>query len=90
MRDHADNPRPDCFGQLDTVFPKTADGLRQSPPTCMRCRHKTDCLRSAVQGTGGIEVHEEALQRAYRSGATSFLERWSRKKRLSRRRRQSS
>jgi len=88
MKKRPASARPDCFGHLDTVFPKTADGLRQSPPACMRCRHKTDCLRSAVQGAAGVEVHEEALQRAYRSGVISFFERWSRKKRLSRRRKQ--
>jgi len=59
-----------------------ADGLRASPPACMRCPHKTDCLRSAVRDDGGRRMRREAVDRAYRSGAIGFLERWSRRKML--------
>ena len=75
--------RPDCFGDLGTVFPMGPDGFRESPPDCMRCPHKTDCLRAAVQGKKGKTVRREAIDRAYRSGKISFLERWSRRKMLS-------
>jgi hypothetical protein len=73
---------PACFGDLDTVFPKGEDGLRHSPEACMACAHKTECLRSAMQGGQGLRVREETVDRAYASGRLSFFERWSRKKEL--------
>jgi hypothetical protein len=75
---------PYCFGRLDTVFPLGKDGLRHTPESCMVCFCKTECLREAVRGPEGIQVHEEKVERAYRSGTINFFERWSRKKTLSR------
>jgi len=71
---------PVCFGVLEQVFPKCADGLRQSPDRCMNCRFKVDCLRKAVSGPDGNRVREEVIDRAYGTGAISFFERWSKKK----------
>ncbi len=71
---------PSCFGDLDTVFPMKDDGLRHSPDTCYPCKHKTPCLKSAMGSAKGMDVREEAVDRAYTSGAIGFLERWSRKK----------
>jgi hypothetical protein len=68
---------PECFGQLDTVFPLGEDGLRHSPETCLKCLHKTDCLRTGV--------HQEHVDRSYNSGMIGFMERWSQKKNISRR-----
>ena len=82
MKPSAPPEKPGCFGELDTVFPMGADGLRASPPQCMQCPHKTACLRAAVQGKKGTTVRREAIDRAYRSGAIGFLERWSRRKML--------
>jgi len=76
---------PPCFGDLDTVFPKGNDGLRNTPETCLACTHKTECLRSAMEGAEGLKVREEYMDRAYASGIMSFLERWSLKKDLKRR-----
>jgi transcription elongation factor Elf1 len=76
---------PACFGNLEIVFPETDDGLRASPETCMICRQKTECLRTAMQGSSGINVREAAVDRAYSSGSMGFVERWSRKKELNRR-----
>ena len=73
---------PDCFGQLDTVFPKAKDGLRHTPEECLDCPEKVECLRTAVQGKNGVVVREEKLDRAYASGHIGFLERWSRKKKI--------
>ncbi len=73
---------PSCFGKLDTVFPLAEDGLRHTPESCMVCFCKTDCLRAAVRGPEGIKVKEEQVKRAYSSGTISFVERWSRKKAL--------
>ena len=50
----------------------------------MVCFCKTDCLREAVKGPEGIQVHEERVERAYNSGTISFFERWSRKKTIAR------
>ena len=75
----------DCFAQLETVFPMGKDGLRDTPETCLACRHKTECLRTAMKGSSGITVREAAVDRAYTSGSMGFLERWSRKKELNRR-----
>lgn len=76
---------PQCFGQLDKVFPIGNDRLRHTPQDCLECRDKTECLRSAVKGDEGIKVHEEKVDRAYDSGTIGFFERWSRKKNLHRR-----
>lgn len=73
---------PVCFGKLETVFPKGEGGLRSTPETCFKCSYKTACLRSAMEGAGGLKVREEMVDRAYESGIMSFLERWSKKKGL--------
>ena len=73
---------PYCFGELDTVFPMAEDGLRHTPESCLVCFCKTDCLRAAVKGPEGVKVQEEQVERAYSSGTISFVERWSRKKAL--------
>ena len=83
----ADNKQPmlpDCFGRLDIVFPKKKDGLRCSPIACMACVFKTECLREAMKGKDGATVREEQVDRAYRSGMMGFIERWSKKKQLHR------
>jgi hypothetical protein len=75
---------PYCFGKLDIVFPLGKDELRHTPESCMVCFCKTECLREAVKGPEGIQVHEERVERAYNSGTISFFERWSRKKTIAR------
>jgi hypothetical protein len=77
-----DKNYPDCFGDLEIVFPKGKRGLRNTPKTCLSCLHKTACLGSAMKGAGGLIVREEMLDRAYQSGMMSFFERWSKKKQL--------
>lgn len=73
---------PPCYGDLDSVFPMGAEGLRQSPESCMPCCYKTECLRKAMSERGGVTVREEMVDRAYASGMVGFFERWSRKKAL--------
>ena len=80
------NKRPECFGQIDTVFPRGEDGLRHSPQTCLECPHKTDCLRTGLKGKAGLDVHEEHVDRSYDSGMIGFAQRWSQKKAIKRRR----
>ncbi|MEE8399520.1 MAG: hypothetical protein V3S89_10980 [Desulfobacterales bacterium] len=77
---------PPCFGDLDTVFPMGTDGLRHTPKACYPCEHKTLCLRSAWRSSKGLGAQEEFVDRAYTSGLIGFLERWSKKKDLERRR----
>ena len=79
-----DKKYPNCFGELEKVFPKTKDGLRSTPEACLECLHKTACLRSAMKGADGVKVREEIVDRAYDSGMMSFVERWSKKKDLKR------
>lgn len=76
------NRRPYCFADLETVFPMQAGGLRETPPACMVCHCKTDCLRAAIGSVAGETVEEERVDRVYKAGAMSFLDRWSRKKSL--------
>ena len=78
------NKYPSCFGMIDRVFPIGKDGLRSSPEACLECVCKTECLRSAMAGSGGLTVHEELVDRAYDSGMIGFLGRWSKKKDLDR------
>jgi hypothetical protein len=75
-----DKKLPTCFGDLETVFPKSKSGLRNTPETCLLCGHKTECLRLAIDGVGGLKIREEFIDRAYTSGSIGFLERWSKKK----------
>ena len=71
---------PECFGQLDTVFPVDKEGIRTSPPECMRCPLAKSCLQAAMRSPEGLEVQEEKVDQAYRYGLIGKLERWSRKK----------
>ncbi len=74
----------ECYGILDRVFPMGPRGLRESPPECFQCAERTQCLRSALKTREGLSVQEEVVDRAAGSGMLGFLERWSRKKHLSR------
>lgn len=77
---------PSCFSVLEVVFPEGEDGLRKSPESCLMCVRKTECLRAAMRKTGGLKVREEFVDRAYESGVIGFFERWSKKKRIHRKR----
>jgi hypothetical protein len=77
---------PECFGDLQIVFPLGDDGLRHSPRRCLHCVYKTECLRSAVEAGEGAQVREEMVDRAYESGLMGFFQRWSRKKQFHQRR----
>jgi hypothetical protein len=90
MTDTELKTRPQCFADLDRVFPRGAEGLRHTPPECLACDLKTDCLRAAVAGEQGLAVHEERLARAYRAGSVGFLERWAQQKGIHRLKKRSS
>lgn len=80
----SENNKPVCFGNLDTVFPLTENGLRESPEQCLNaCPLKTQCLKTAMsKGADAVKVREERIDKAYDSGLMGFFERWSRKKYL--------
>jgi hypothetical protein len=75
---------PGCFGVLEKVFPMREDGFRVSPIACLQCIHKTECLRSAMNASGGCSLREELVDRAYRGGLIGFFNRWSQKKAIHR------
>lgn len=75
--------KPSCFGNLDSVFPMGDDGLRISPDSCrIECEYRTECLKSALEGSKGDSVQAELLDRKYESGKIGFFERWAKKKTL--------
>jgi hypothetical protein len=74
----------DCFGILDRVFPMGDGGLREVPSECMGCPDKIECLRRAMSTQEGLELKGEMLDRAAATGMIGRLQRWSRKKALSR------
>lgn len=77
---------PDCFGDLEKVFPMGPNGLRETPEQCFyHCPVKTKCLQQAMATKNGIQVEEEVIERSSKAGAISFFERWSRKKQAYRR-----
>jgi hypothetical protein len=77
--------KPDCYGDLEKVFPMTETGLRQTPHYCRyECEFKTECLKKALVSLKGRKVEEELLERGSKAGAIGFVERWSRKKQLDR------
>lgn len=76
--------RPNCFSDLNKVFPVRPDGLRHTPDICLACSFKTECLRAAMEKKEGLKVYSEKVDRAYRSGVIGFLERWSKRKELHR------
>lgn len=76
--------RPECFGDLNTVFPMRSEGFRVTPITCLQCTLKTECLRSAMGRKAGLTVREEMIDRAYYGGLVGFLQRWSARKNIHR------
>jgi hypothetical protein len=70
----------ECFGQLDTVFPVGEEGIRTSPPECMKCPHAKSCLQTAMHSPEGLNLQEEKVDRAYEYGLIGKVERWSKKK----------
>ena len=74
----------ECYGILQRVFPVSSDGLRQVPPVCLECPHRLACLKAALRTSEGVRMRAEMVDRAASKGMMGKLERWSRKKELSR------
>ncbi len=69
---------PECFGDLETVFPLGPDGLRASPPGCLACESKTECLKQALKTPDGAAVERGGVgpKRGVKK-AMKGLRRWS-------------
>lgn len=78
-----ENKKPDCYGNLEKVFPMTDSGLRETPKKCFdQCELKTECLKRAMTTKQATQVEEEIIERGSKTGAINFFERWSRKKQV--------
>ena len=76
--DNAD--RPECFGRLETVFPMGEEGIRTTPPECMKCSLVKSCIQTAMRGPEGLKLEEARVDRAYEYGLIGRLDCWSKKK----------
>jgi hypothetical protein len=74
----------ECFGVLEIVFPLGEDGMREVPQGCAGCAQRVACMKAALASEEGIRFREDRVERLERSGMIGWLERWSRKKELSR------
>jgi len=78
-----ENKKPDCYGDLEKVFPLNEEGLRETPVECIeKCLLKKECILKAVESDKGLEKKNEMIDSAYESGNLGFFARWSRKKSL--------
>lgn len=73
-----------CFGVLDLVFPLGPRGLREVAAGCRTCPERTVCLKEALATREGLALRAQVLDRAAARGMVGRLQRWSRKKTLSR------
>ncbi len=77
---------PECYGDLERVFPQGEGGLREVPAGCWDCNHRVDCLRAAARKKDGKEqLDEERALRSDPDGVAGFVRRWSRRKSAARR-----
>ncbi|MBF0550981.1 MAG: hypothetical protein HQK60_10635 [Deltaproteobacteria bacterium] len=78
--------QPDCFGQLERVFPMTHVGLRMVTLECRGCPSLKGCLKAAVDGKTGADINESPTKDEPKDadqadvGVVGFLKRWSVKK----------
>lgn len=72
---------PDCFGDINRVFPKDDDGIRKVPDKCMEsCIEKKECIIAAIESDKENRTESEIIDNAYDAGNINFLSRWSKKK----------
>ena len=80
--------RPDCYGELDKVFPMGEDMLRSVSEACQACPSVHNCLKAAINTPEGLEMRasrmEEYGEKAPSSGGgvAGFFKRWSELKSL--------
>ncbi len=79
-------PPPQCYGQLEKVFPMSQEGMREVRDLCWNCALRVDCLRQAMadpQQHRAVSEERAARDSAPVGGVAGFLQRWSRLKRES-------
>jgi hypothetical protein len=76
--------KKDCFGILEKVFPVGDRGMREVRAACFQCPDRVACLKAALDTREGLEMQLDALERQPSAGFRGRLQRWSRKKALSR------
>ncbi|MFH1137082.1 MAG: hypothetical protein V1816_13495 [Pseudomonadota bacterium] len=79
--------KPQCFGELERVFPMGKDRLRTVRDSCAACPQVQSCLKAAVNTPAGLEMRVRRLEEFGRSGSTGegvlgFFKRWSELKTL--------
>lgn len=80
------NDKPQCFGDLNKVFPLNEEGIRQSPEDCIqKCSYKKECIIDALEKDSNRQREHEMVDAAYESGNINFFSRWAKKKSLSNR-----
>lgn len=83
MTDLSNEARPACFGDMEKVFPRGAEGLREVPQDCWDCGERVDCLKAAVDSVEARQNMGEEMARREQEitgGFKGFLRRWSRLK----------
>lgn len=78
------DPKKDCFGILDRVFPLGKEELREITPSCFQCPDRQDCLRAALDTSEGIRLRSRVLEKTPVQGIMDRVKRWSEKKTLHR------
>jgi hypothetical protein len=73
----------DCFGVLDKIFPMGDQGLREIVPACFDCPDRMDCLKASLNTEEGLEFKSGIIDRSPVRGLIGRLKRWSDKKELS-------
>lgn len=71
---------PDCFGDIERVFPVGQDGHREVSPDCWPCGERIECLRQAVasrQGKDALVIERARREEESIGGAAGFFKRWS-------------
>lgn len=76
---------PSCFGDLERVFPRSKQGLREVQEQCWNCGQRVECLRAAVSGSRPSQLQaggqpQTPEEPSVLEGVGGFLERWSRRK----------
>ncbi len=70
--------KPECFADIKVVFPQRVDGLRESPPGCLACEFKVECLQTALTSPQGAAVERGGVSRKTAVGRVlKGYRRWS-------------
>ncbi|MFN3533963.1 MAG: hypothetical protein ACK4WB_01065 [Desulfatiglandales bacterium] len=72
--------RPECFSDLDKVFPISEEGLRTVPEGCLACEYHLECLKEALNTPKALSLKEEKILRSEDPVVLKRLKLWSLKK----------